>query len=440
MPTKNAWLAAALSLALAGAGRAADGPSWPQWRGPDGQGHAPDSGPLPRSWEGRVRWRTPIEGKGWSSPVLGQGRLWLTTAVESPLSEAEKAERLATVENASMLQVSGPVSLRAVCLDAETGKILHDVEIFREPRPDPIHSLNSYASPSPILSEGRLWCHFGANGTACLDAGSGKILWTNRGERIRHENGAGGSPTLWENRLIFDCDGTDEQYVVALDADTGTRVWRSDRSGERNPEPQLKKAYGTPLVTEVDGRPVLLSTGADWLYAYDPDDGRELWKQPYGVLGFSVVPRPVTGHGMVFVGTSFMQPELLAIRLPGGAANPEIVWRAKKGVPSIPSPLLVGGEIYMVSDKGVATCLDALTGETLWSERLGGNFCASPLLADGAIWLCNREGSVFALAPGREYRLEAENRLDEGVMATPIAVGGSLFVRTEAALYRIGSP
>lgn len=436
------WMIVAAVMAWAAGGDAVVGeplPTWPQWRGPEGQGHAPSARGLPRHFgeAEHIVWKTPVPGKGWSSPVLADGRLWLTTAVESVLSEEEKAERLAKVENAATLQVSGPVSLRAVCLDADSGRILHDVELFRPSQPDPIHSLNSYASPSPVLDGGRLFCHFGTNGTACLDAATAAVIWTHAGQTIRHENGAGGTPVVWRDRLIFDCDGSDLQYVVALDTATGEVAWRTDRSGERNPEPQLKKAYGSPIVTEVDGRPILLSTGADWLYAYDPADGREAWKQAYGVLGFSVVPRPVVGHGMALVSTSFMQPELLAVRLPAEGQAPEVVWRAKKGVPSIPSPLLVGDEVYMVSDKGVATCLDAHDGEVLWSERLGGNFCASPLFADGRIWACNREGEVFIVVPGRTFALEATNRLEGGIMATPIAVGRSLFVRTEMALYRI---
>lgn len=443
MRMTSVWGALLIVASVGGSARAEASPEWPQWRGPAGQGHAPEARGLPRRWSEteNVRWKTPIEGKGWSSPVLADGRLWLTTAVETPLGEAEKAERLATVENASTLHVSGPVSLRAVCLDAATGKVLHDVELFRPSQPDPIHSLNSYASPSPVLEGGRLYCHFGTNGTACLDAASGEILWTHALQRLKHENGAGGTPTLWKNRLIFDCDGSDVQYVVALDAATGDVAWKTERTGERNPEPQLKKAYGSPIVTEVGGRPVLLSTGADWLYAYDPADGRELWKQPYGVLGFSIVPRPVVGHGMAYVGTSFMQPELLAVRLPaeeGGA--PEIVWRAKKGIPNIPSPLLVGDDILVVSDKGVASLLDAHSGETVWSERIGGNFCASPLFADGTIWLSNREGETFHLAPGREFRPEGKCTLDGEIMATPVAVGRTFFIRTDKAVYRIEEP
>ena len=424
----------------AASARAETLPGWPQWRGPAGQGHATEARGLPRRWSEteNVVWKTPIEGKGWSSPVLADGRLWLTTAVETPITEAERAERLAAVENASTLQVSGPVSLRAVCLDAASGRVLHDVELFRPSQPDPIHSLNSYASPSPVLDGDRLYCHFGTNGTACLDATTGAVLWTHTLQRLKHENGAGGTPTVWRNRLIFDCDGSDVQYVVALDTATGEVAWKTERSGERNPEPQLKKAYGSPLVIDVDGRPVLLSTGADWLYAYDPVDGRELWKQAYGVLGFSIVPRPVVGHGLAYVGTSFMQPELLAVRLPSGdRAEPEIVWRAKKGIPNIPSPLLVGDEIVVVSDKGVASVLDAHDGETCYSERLGGNFCASPLFADGTIWLSNREGETYLLAPGREYRPEGKNTLEGEIMATPIAVGRTFFFRTDKAVYRI---
>ncbi len=414
-------------------------PSWSQWRGPAGQGHAPAAKDLPRAWSEseNVAWKTPVEGKGWSSPVLADGRLWLTTAVETPLSEAEKAERLANVENSSSLQVSGPVSLRAVCLDADTGKVLHDLELFRQSQPDPIHSLNSYASPSPILDGGRLYCHFGTNGTACVDVASGEILWSHTLQKIKHENGAGGTPVLFENRLIFDCDGSDQQYIIALDAATGEVAWKTERSGERNPEPQLKKAYGSPIVTEIGGRPVLLSTGADWLYAYDPTDGRELWKQAYGVLGFSIVPRPIVGHGMAYISTSFMQPELLAVKLPSGDALPEIAWRVKKSVPNIPSPILVGDEIVMVSDKGVATCLDAESGEVRFSERLGGNFCSSPLYADGRIWVGNREGQTFVLTPGKEFHVEATNQLDGEIMATPIAVGPALFLRTDKAVYRI---
>jgi outer membrane protein assembly factor BamB len=182
----------------------------------------------------------------------------------------------------------------------------------------------------------------------------------------------------------------------------------------------------------------VISPAADWLYAYDPNNGEEVWKANYGVLGFSIVPRPVAGHGMVYMCTSFMQSELLAFKVDGASANPEIAWRYKKGAPQMPSPLLVGSEIYMVSDKGVATCLDAKTGELVWTDRLGGNFSSSPLFVDGRIYVSNREGETFVLAPGKEFKLLAKNQLEGAIMASPAAVDGALFVRTDKAIYKIG--
>jgi outer membrane protein assembly factor BamB len=184
----------------------------------------------------------------------------------------------------------------------------------------------------------------------------------------------------------------------------------------------------------------VVSPAADWIYGYDPATGAELWRRAYGQLGFSIVPRPVFAHGLLFMSTSFMQPELLALGLGDGTMPPEIVWREKKAVPSMPSPLVVGDELYMVSDKGIATCLDARTGQLVWSERLGGNFCSSPLAADGRIYVGSREGKTYVLRPGRQAEVLATNELDGAIFATPAAVGRAVFLRTEQALYRIEKP
>jgi outer membrane protein assembly factor BamB len=252
-----------------------------------------------------------------------------------------------------------------------------------------------------------------------------------------HENGPGSSPVLYQDKLIFHCDGSDVQYIVALDAKTGEIAWKTNRSGEMNSNAQLKKAYGTPIVMKVGNQDAIISPAADWLYAYHPLTGDEMWKVNYGVLGFSIVPRPVAGNGMVYMSTSFMQSEMLAMKVDGASANPAIAWRNKKGVPKMSSPLLVGDELYMVSDNGVATCLDAKSGEALWSERLGGNVSSSPLYADGRIYIGNREGETFVFAPGREFKLLATNKLDGTIMASPAAVDNAIFLRTEKALYRI---
>ena len=408
---------------------------WPQWRGPGGQGHSNAKG-LPLTWSEteNVAWRTAIPGRAWSSPVIDGQHIWMTTAIEAEASLIEKATKLKDNLAGQPLNIVGKVSLRAVCVDRSTGKLLHDVELLVAESPEPVHQLNSFASPSPILEDGRLYAHFGTNGTACLDTQTQKVLWTNRELKLKHENGPGSTPVLWGDLLIVHCDGSDTQSIAALSKLDGKIAWRTTRSGEMNPEPQLKKAYGTPLITKVGGREAVLSPAADWLYAYEPETGRELWKLKYGALGFSIVPRPVVGHGMIFFGTSFMKPEILAVTLDD---KPKIAWRFAKQAPSMPSPLLVGDELYIVADKGVATCLDAKTGQAHWTERLGGNFCSSPLFADGRILIGNREGATFVIAPGKTYKLLATNQLDGQIMATPAAVDSDLFVRTDKAIYRI---
>lgn len=435
-----ACVLATLSVASA---LAAPPVSWPQWRGPGGQGHANAAKDLAVEFgdkEGsrnNVVWKAELPGRGWSTPVLAGDEIWMTTAIETPLSEEEKKARKAGNTGDQALNISGPISMRAICVDRVTGKILANIELLTEPKPDPIHALNSYASPSPILENGKLYCCFGTNGLACVDTEKRKIAWTTREHRLQHENGPGSTPVLWNELLIFHCDGSDVQYITALDKHSGRTVWKTARSGELNANPQLKKAYGTPLVLQLDGRPLVVSPGADWLYGYDPATGAEQWKASYGVLGFSIVPCPVEGNGMLFMSTSFMQAEILAWKLGDGRTAPELAWRFKKQAPQMPSPLLVGDELYIVNDRGVATCLDAKTGEVHWSERLGGNFCSSPLLADGRIYVGNREGQMFVFAPGKKYSPLAVNQLDGAIMASPLAVGSGLYVRTDKALYRI---
>ena len=408
---------------------------WPQWRGPDGQGHATATN-LPTEWSDseNLAWKSPLPGRGWSSPVVSGNQIWLTTAVETPATP-EELEKLKELPGGQPLNVSGSVSLHAICLDWQTGELLHDIELMVEEDPQPIHSLNSYASPSPTLEAGKLYCHFGSHGTACLDTQTGKVLWTQCGIRINHENGPGATPVLYQDYLIVHCDGSDEQSVVALQKQTGEIAWQTPRSGKLNENPQLKKAYGTPLLVEQQGKTQLISPGADWLYGYDPKTGEELWRLNYGMLGFSIVPRPVYDDGIVYFSTSFMQPQLLAVDI--SQPEPQIVWKYSKQAPTMPSPLLVGAELYMVSERGIMTCLNAKSGEAYWTERLGGNFSSSPLFADGRIFVGNRDGEMYVLQPGKEFKQLAANPMDGAIMASPIALRDSLVVRTENSLYRI---
>ena len=439
------WMVLVTCFLVTSAARAAADPTaeWPQFRGPGGQGHAL-ARDLPLRWSEtqNVAWRTPLPGRAWSSPVIEGETIWMTTALDTPAKEADVKRRLKANTGSQPLIVSESISLRALGVDRRTGKLLHDIELMTRREPQWIHTLNSYASPTPIVEAGRLYCHFGSYGTACLETRSGEVIWTQQTLRVMHENGPGGSPVLSGNHLVAHFDGSDEQFIAGLDKRTGKVAWKTKRSGELNSNPQLQKAYATPLLVAIAGRPQVISPAADWLYAYDPATGRELWKQRYGLLGFSNVARPVFGHGLVYLSTGFMRSELLAIRPPGaGREAAEIVWRYRQAVPKQPSPLLVGDEIYIVhGTTGVVSCLDARTGKAIWKERVGGNFSASPLYADGRIHLFRREGETVVIQPGRAYKLLAENKLDGQIMASPAAVGRALYLRTDKALYRIEGP
>lgn len=415
------------------------GAEWPQFRGPTGQGHATVQN-LPATWKENenVAWRTEIPGRGWSSPVISGDQIWLTTAYETEASEEERARRLQNTKNKDPLVVSGPINLRAICVNRRTGEIDQNVELLVKDAPQPIHKMNSYASPTAILADGRLLCSFGAYGFICIDTETGSVLWRNTELEINHENGPGSTPVLWGDRVVQHYDGSDTQFIAALDANTGKVVWRQDRSGKLREDPQLKKSYGTPLVVETHGRPTLVSPASDWVYGYDPESGRELWKVPYGELGFSTVPRPVAGNGYVYLCTGFMKSQLIALRLADDPEQtPTIAWRYDKQVPHISSPLLVGAHLYIVSDGGIATCLDAKTGEPAWRKRLGGNFAASPLHADGKVYFCNRSGETFVFQAGGSNELLHTNSLDGAILASPAALDQALYVRTDRALYRI---
>ena len=410
---------------------------WPQWRGPDGQGHATATG-LPTTWSetSNVAWKAEIPGRGWSSPVIEGNQIWLTTAMETPADPAEAKKRLKANTGDQPLTVLDHVELRAVCVERDSGRIVQDVLMHTEKNPQWVHSLNSYASPSPLLEGGRLYCHCGTFGTFCVETKSGELLWKNTDLHCMHENGPGGSAILWKNLVIFMLDGSDIQYVAALDKQTGKLAWKTDRTGTLNPLDQLKKSYGTPLIVEVNGKNQLIAMGADWLYGYDPATGKELWKMSFGMLGFSITPRAVAGHGMIFMSTGFMKPDMLGIRYEG-LEKPEIAWHFKQGAPTMPSPLLIGDELYFVSDGGVFTCLDAVSGKLNYRERLGGNFSSSPQFADGKIYVASREGITHVIAPGKEFKSLGKNELPGRIMATPAVVEHALYLRTDKTLYRI---
>ncbi len=406
-------------LILGALGHAPAGDRWPEFRGSDGTGLSDATG-LPIHWteQENVRWKTRIHDKGWSSPVVWDGQVWLTTATE------DGKQRF------------------VLCVDCATGKVSHDVKVFDVDTPQAMgdaQEFNSYASPTPAIEAGRVYAHFGSAGTACLDTATGKVLWTRRDLRCNHHRGAGSSPVLFRNLLILTFDGFDQQYLVALDTATGATRWKQTRvidygtdNGDR------KKAFSTPAVFTVGGRPQLVSPSATATVAYDPATGKELWKVYHG--GMNAAARPLLGREQIYICTGDGPTQLLAVRT-GGAGDvtkSHVTWKAVRGVPNRSTPLLLNDLLYLAGDRnGVATCLDPKTGKLVWQQRLAGDFIASPVAAEGHVYFFNRDGASFVLAAGRRAKVLARNRLDGGCMATPAIAGKALYLRTKTHLYRI---
>jgi outer membrane protein assembly factor BamB len=383
-------------------------PDWPQFRGPTGQGVS-DERNLPLTWSEtkNVRWKVAIPGRGWSSPVIQGDRVWLTTATEEGRS------------------------LRAIAVDVNTGAIQQNVEVFRLSSPKLTNAKNSFASPTAVIEGDRIYLHFGAYGTACITQ-SGEIVWKIKLEYDNGQHGPGGSPVLYDDLLIVSCDGLEQQFVVALDKTTGKVRWKKTREGYQ--------AYTTPLVVSLPSGDQVVSPGAFQAIAYEPRTGKEIWRVKYAE-GFSNVPRPVYGNDLVFICTGFQEPSLLAVRLDGrgDVTKSKIVWKLDRGIPRTSSPLLVGNELYVVSDNGIATCIDAKTGDELWRARLGGNYSASPIYADGRIYFLSEEGESIVIAPGRQLKHLATNQLDGPTLASMAVSHNSLFIRSATHLYRISN-
>jgi outer membrane protein assembly factor BamB len=389
---------------------------WPEFRGPTGQGIA-NVRNVPLHWgpESNVVWKTAIPGEGWSSPVLVADKLYLTSATTD----------------------DGPTSLRALCVNAKDGKLLWNVPVLA-PEADTTqakHQKNSLASPTPIVRDGRMYVHFGHMGTAALDL-KGKALWTQTELKYPPLHGNGGSPVLVDDLLVFSCDGTTEPFIAALDAKTGKVRWRTPR----NTTAKRKFSFATPLAIKVAGKTQIISPGSGFVGAYDPKDGHEIWRVSYGE-GYSVIPRPVFAHGLLFVASGFERPVLFAIRpedAVGDVTEKNVAWSYNKGMPQTPSPLVVGDELYVVSDSGIATCFDARTGTVHWNERLGGDFSASPIFADGRIYFQNEAGVGYVLKPGKTFELLARNDLGERTFASPVVTDKALFLRSKSYLWRFG--
>ncbi|MBA2115121.1 outer membrane protein assembly factor BamB family protein [Bremerella alba] len=415
--------------------------NWPQFRGPNGDGIT-SAKDVPLNWgtDENVVWKTPIPGKGWSSPVLVGGKIWLTTAMEKLLSEEEKDERLKDAKpfQRNQSNLASTVELKAIEVDYQTGKRLRTVDLFHVDDPLTVHLTNTYASPTPVAEGKFVYCYFGTYGACCIDTETAQVVWRNNDNALEYNVGPGSSPVVVGDVVVLTCDGVDQQYITGVDKKTGKTIWKTERPPFRTDDGDRKKAYATPLVVEIEGQTQVVIPGAQWVCAYDAQTGEELWRADHG-SGFSNVPAPVFENGTVYICSGFMRPQLVAIRADGegDVTNSHIEWTFSRQVPTTPSPVVIDRRIYMVSDRGVATCVDAATGQEVWTSRMGGNYSASPTYADGRIYFCSESGMTTVIKPGDEYEVIAENDLGERIMANPIFLDGNVVIRTAENLVRI---
>ncbi|MCR9198611.1 MAG: PQQ-like beta-propeller repeat protein [Planctomycetaceae bacterium] len=391
---------------------------WTEFRGPQGDGHSTAIN-LPRQWSEteNVTWKSAIEGTGWSSPVTAGDQIFLTTAV--PVAEEDRHD------------------LKVVCLSAADGQRIWTTTVFQQDDGAvEMHRKNSPASATPIVEGDFLYVHFGSQGTACLDL-SGKVIWKNDTLKYKSQHGNGGCPAIAQQTMIICCDGRDARFVVGLDKTTGRQIWRT----ERELSPSRGFSFCTPTLIKVDGQWQAVCPGSGGVWAYDPATGRQIWRVAYGE-GYSVVPRPIFAHGLIYVCSGFGDSQVFAID-PSGTGDitqTHVKWQSKKGIPKSPSLLIVGQELYMVDDRGIASCRDALSGEIHWQERFPGAFSASPSFADGVIYFQNETGETTVIKPGQTFQLVGRNSLGDGKLRTFASfafIDNSILLRNETYVYRL---
>ena len=416
---------------------------WPQFRGPTTDGHGDgDARDLLTEWSEtkNVKWKTPIPHKGWSTPLVSDTQVWLTTA---------------TADGHDFF---------VLCLDRATGKVLHEAKLFHSDKPEPLgNDLNSYASPTGVLnyrvasgttgfgrapSEYHVFLHFGSYGTACIDTRNFKEVWRRTDLPCRHYRGPGSSLFDWKDTIILTMDGVDVQYLCALDKKTGETRWKTDRNtvfndegpdGKPQMEGDLRKAYTTPMLITVAGKPQMVSSGSRATVAYDPDTGKEIWRTTY--KGFSNASIPAWHDGVIAINTGHGKANLQAFRIDEstrGDITGKLIWEQTKAIPTRSSPVTVDGIIYLNGDAGIISAVDFKDGSLLFNERTSGNASASPLYADGKIFFCNERGDTTVIKPGRTFQKLATNTFPDGIMASPVAAGNELFIRTKTHLYCIG--
>lgn len=417
--------------------------NWPQWRGPNGSGISNEKN-LPTEWstEKNIVWKTPLPGRGHSSPIIWGNRIFLTTDIEGEVIPGAKA--VEHVRSGKVWVHPDAVSgnrkhtLKILCLDRNTGKMLWERVAYEGSVFDDRHRKNTYASSTPVTDGRFVYAYFESEGLYCYDFNGRQIWKTHVGKISKVGMGPGTSPVLYENLIILQCDledgGPDLSFISAVDKRTGKEVWRVKRDH--------RKTHATPLIVRKGNRAELITNGWETIISYDPSTGKELWRCA-GVNGYGI-PSPVTNNEMVFVAAGYPNKRTLGIKL--GASGDltdttNLVWKYDKGTAYVTSPILYGDYLYLVSDKGIVTCIEAKTGMIKYE---GGRvptpatFSASAIAFDGKIFLTSEDGDTFVIKAGPQHEVLATNSLDEPVLASPAIAAGRIFIRGEKHLYCIG--
>ncbi len=397
--------------------------NWTHFRGSNMDGHA-NVEKAPLSWTDteNVVWKVQVKGLGYSSPVVYGNQIWITSATEDG------------------------TEFYTHCFDFESGKLLDEKTLFTSEEPQHIHSTNSYATPTPCIEEGFVYVHYGNFGTACINTTNFEVVWTREDMPCDHMQGPASSVILHKNMLIVHLEGTEDPYVAALDKNTGKTIWKSVRPAEiYDPlEPVYRKSFHTPIVVEVDGKELLISNSSFMCFAHDVNTGEVIWTIQYG--DDSTVSQPLYYDGLVYVNSGWLFEDNKPFWTRQYAVDPSgegdvtqthVKWTYEDEVPQIPTPVIVNGLMYMVHDRGMATCIDAKTGAVVWKEKLKGNFNASPVYAAGNIYFINVKGECTIVKPGNKFQKVAENGIGETVKATPVFVRDKMILRTEKFLYLI---
>ena len=407
---------------------------WPDRHGPKLNSHVPaeEAKGLPLEWSKakNIAWKTALHGEGHSSPVILEGKVWLTAA-----SKDGKRQYV-------------------ICIDEMTGEELHDKLLFVNAEPEGLGGavgFNNYAAPSCTLAPGAVYVHFGSYGTARLDPETAKVVWQRRDLPARHYRGPGSSPVLHGDKLVLTFDGVDQQYTTVLDAGTGKTLWRTDRTtnygdlgpdGKPKREGDLRKAYCTPGFATVDGQVQILSVGSRAMQSYDMETGKELWTLRHGNYNAGIRPLWLEKEGLALINTGSRGAHMVAVKLDtttkGDITDSHVVWDRDKANPRFAKPIYHDGVIYQTIDTGVAYAIEAKSGKELWKGRLGGNFRSSPILAGSHLYFFNEEGVCTILKTGKTFEVVGTNEVPGmGTTACPAVSKGAIFVRGRSHLYKI---